>query len=220
MTFTINEPLKVVNGPSKTHYDLDEDTRIDLYGSIPINPFTELRTNKGLSINQLSISTRVNNKALTRLEKGMYVNPLPRMVDYWVNLEVVTEGELCSDYENFRYLQRRRHQFFFGSSLFVETAVPLHPFRQLRSRRPSLIDNQHLPVGLFDTCSALCLPLDTVQHFEKKITQQSVPKELKLALNQIGYTANQIRTFESHYEIWRSNNMKKVTLTNQGGQNG
>ena len=213
MTFTINEPIKAVNGPSKTEYDKDEDARIDLYGPIPINPFTELRINRGLSINQLQIASRVNNKALVRLERGMYVNPLPRVVSYWVDRDLVTEGELLTDYENFRYLQRRRHHFYLGASLAVDITEPLHPLRQLRSRRPSLTDGLPLPVGLMDFCEALCLPLDSIQHFEKKYaTQQSVPKELKLALNQIGYTRAQISTFETHYSLWREKNIKLVTL--------
>lgn len=214
MTFTISQPLKAVDGPVKTDYDKDADVRIDVYGPIPINPFTELRMNRGLSINQLAIACRVNNKALARLEKGMYVNPLPRMVDYWVNLGLVTEGEVCSDYEHFRYLQRNRHRFFLGESLAVDTTEPLHPMRQLRLRRPSLVDKKPLPVGLMDFCEALCLPLDSIQHFEKKYaTQQSVPKELKLALNQTGYTRQQINTFETHYSLWRSNSLKQVKIS-------
>lgn len=213
MNFTINTPIKAVDGPSKSAYDKDEDARIDLYGSIPTNPFTDLRVNRGLSINQLALSSKVNNKAITRLEKGMYVNPLPRMVDYWVNLGLCTEGEICSDYEHFRYLQRDRHRFFLGPSLSVDTTDPIHPMRQLRSRRPSVIDGLPLPVGLMDFCEALCLPLDSIQHFEKKFhSQKSVPKELKLALNQIGYTREQIRTFETHYELWRSKNMRQVSV--------
>jgi transcriptional regulator with XRE-family HTH domain len=214
MTFTINTPIKAVDGPSKSAYDADDDARIDLYGSIPVNPFTLLRTNRGLNINQLASTTRVNNKALTRLERGMYVNPLPRMVDYWVGLGVVTEGELCSDYENYRYLQRRRHEFYFGPTLLFALSNPLHPFRQLRLERPSLVDQLSLPVGLFDTCSALCLPLDSVQHFEKKWrTVQSVPKELKLALNQIGYTREQIAVFERCYKMWRKEHTAEVKVS-------
>lgn len=213
MTFTINEPIKAVNGPSKTEYDKDDDARIDLYGPIPINPFMTLRTERGLSINQLQIATCVNNKALVRLEKGMYVNPLPRVVSYWVDHNLITEGELLSDYENFRYQQRLRHHFFLGASLAVDITEPLHPLRQLRTRRPSLVDNQPLPVGLMDFCEALCLPLDSIQYFEKKYAvQQSVPKELKLALSQVGYTRQQISTFETHYSLWREKNIKLVTL--------
>lgn len=213
MTFTINTPIKAVNGPSKTEYDKDEDARIDLYGPIPINPFTQLRSERGLNLNQLAAHTGINNKALNRLEKGMYVNPLPRAVTYWVNTGLTTEGELLSDYENYRYLQRIRHRFLFGPSLGVDLEQPLHPLRQLRSRRPSLVDQLPLPVGLFDVCAALCLPLDTVQHFEKKwSTQQSVPKELKLTLNQIGYTHQQITTFSIAYSDWRAKHSRVVTL--------
>lgn len=214
MTFTINEPLKAVSGPTRTEYAKDEAARFAEYGPVPKNPFSELRMDRGLSINQLAIHSRVNNKALTRLEKGMYVNPLPRMVDYWVNLGLVTEGELCTDYENYRYLQRRRHPLFLGASLGVDITEPVHPLRQLRSQRPSIASGIALPVGLMDFCDALCLPLDSIQHFEKKFaTQQSVPKELKLALNQTGYTREQISTFEIHYTLWRNNNLKQVTLS-------
>lgn len=214
MTFTIQTPLRSADGPNKTAYDADEDARIDLYGPIPINPFTTLRADRGMNINQLAIPTRVNNKALTRLERGMYVNPLPRVVEYWVNRGVVTEGALLADYEDFRYLTRRRNEFFLGPSLHFRHDDPLHPLRQLRLCRPSLVDQIHLPVGLFDFCAALCVPLDSVQGFEKKWqTVQSVPKELKLALNQCGYTSAQISAFEASYKSWRSQHNSKVSIS-------
>ena len=214
MTFTIQQPLKSANGPSKTAYDADNDARIDLHGPIPINPFTMYRTDIGLNYNQLALYTGINNKALVRLERGMYVNPLPRAVDYWVNKGVCTEGELLSDYENFRYLTRRRNEFYFGSTLLFVLNNPVHPLRQLRSTRPSLVDNQPLPVGLFDFCAALCLPLDSIQGFEKKWRSvQSVPKELKLALNQCGYTRDQIGFFEKFYKEWRQKHMSEVVVT-------
>jgi hypothetical protein len=214
MTYTIPSPLTVVDGPSKNDYDKDDAARIELFGPIPVNPFTLLREDRGLNINQLAIPTGVNNKALTRLERGMYVNPLPRVVDYWVHLGLVTEGELCADYENYRYLQRRRHVFFFGPNLLFTLANPTHPFRQLRQLRPDLQLKKPLPVGLFECCAALCLPLDSIQHFEKKWrTAQSVPKELKLTLNQVGYTREMVSAFERCYKMWRDEHSSEVKVS-------
>lgn len=149
----------------------------------------------------------VDRKVLARLEKGMYAQPSPSVVDYWVNRGAVTEGELWSDYENYQYLQRRRHMFYFGPSL-VTTPNHVHPFRRLRANRPAAHDlDVTLPVGITECCEALCLPLDTIQFFEKKFRlQQSVPKLLKSVLSQIGYTRQEIIQFEQEYLAWRKDN--------------
>jgi hypothetical protein len=55
--------------------------------------------------------------------------------------------------------------------------------------------------------------MDTVQHFEKRAAQASVPKEMKFTLNQLGYTYNQIHQFETHYKTWRGLNGKKVKVS-------
>lgn len=195
----------------KTASDLKRRQLDDLSrGPEPINPFKKLRTQSGYSLAGLSKLAHIDEKALTRAEQGTYTQPLPSLVEYWIrripNLSTV---DLNSDYEDYVTNQRNRHKFYFGRSLLVDVNDQ-HPFRQLRARRPSKHDNTVLPVGLVECSRALCVPLDTIQFFEKKLSQQSVPKPLKTALNQIGYTSDQLRQFEFSYTAWRDIQIHKV----------
>lgn len=208
-TFKVANRL-VANDP----HALDDAKRVELYGIEPLNPFTRLRSDLGVSLNRLATICHVDRKALSRLENGTYTNPLPSMVDFWVNRGSATEGELLTDYEEFQFLQRRRHEFYLGPSLNVDLAG-MHPLRQLRFNRPSLVSNEPLPVGISEFSEALCLPLDTVQYFEKKWRQQqSVPKQIKLVFNQIGYSREAIATFEQRYKQWRELNKVSVVVSN------
>lgn len=184
----------------------DELIRTERYGPPPENPFKQLRVAKGLSLGDLTQYSKIDQRALSRLEAGLYTNPLPGLVQYWVARGAATEGQLLTDYEDFQYAQRKRHAWYFGPELIVDLACDIHPFRQLRSRRPSLFNGEPLPVGLIECCEALCLPLDSIQFFEKKFRmQKSVPKNLLNALNVAGYTRQQLQNFESGYVQWREN---------------
>lgn len=196
------------------HERLDAKKRNDLYGTKPINPFHDLRLRNNLSLIELALASNMDRKAISRLEEGMYANPLPSAVRYWVEVRsLISEGELWGMYEDYQLAQRARHPKFFGDSLVINTATAFHPFRQLRSNRPALHDSALvLPVGITDLCSALCLPLDTIQFWEKKWrNQQTVPKSVKVVLNQTGYTRIEIAEFENQYKVWR-NEHKQVNM--------
>lgn len=203
MTDTVFTNIRTLR-TEQDNSQLDRLARINVYGPVPINPFLRLRHNSNQSLVAMALSCRVDRKALARLEKGMYTTPLPSVVDYWVNLSRATEGELWSDYEDFQYNQRKRHPLFFGPSLYIDPQGA-HPLRQLRANVPAMHDpNATSPVGITECAEALCLALDTLQFFEKKYRlQQTVPKTLKAVLSQIGYTREQINTFEREYKSWR-----------------
>lgn len=192
----------------------DDDERLKRFGPSPSNPFATLRQSKNLTLSNLAAYSRVDRKALSRLEDGLYTNPLPNVVDYWVRLGHATEGQLLEGYADFQYLQRRRHHLFFGRDLIIDPYDPRHPFRQLRARRYSLVDPKiNLPVGILDAARALCVPVDTIQFFEKRWrTQQSVPKGLKAALNQCGYMTGDITIFEGQYKNWRKHHLMEYKV--------
>lgn len=161
-----------------------------------INPFLSLRLKHKLTLGELAAYSRINIKALSRSEHGMYTNPLPALVDYWVNRGAISEGVLFSEYEYYQIAVRRHNRLLFGDTLEFSTDSNIHPLRQFRARKE---------YGLVDLCKALCLPLDSVQYFEKKWrVQQSVPKGLLLALNQAGYSRAQLWKFQDDYKTWRS----------------
>lgn len=192
--------------------ELDEQARTSKYGPPPINIFTELRERRDLTISDLSRISHIDPMALNRAEAGTYTNPLPSLVDFWVS-QRASFSEIHESYSDFQLTQRRRHQHYFGPNLLLLNSdaqlETIHPFRLLRLRRPSLHDGSNLPVGNTEVSKALCVPLDTIQFFEKKYaTQQSVPKSIKLALNQINYTDSQINDFENWYKRWRDYQIK------------
>ena len=162
-----------------------------------INPFRSLRLKEGLTLGELSAYAKVDIRALTRSEHGMYTNPLPGLVDYWVGKGRISEGILVSEYEDYQIGVRRHNHLLFGPSLDFSANSNIHPFRQLRARGP---------FTLTECCKALCVPLDTVQYFEKKWrTQIIVPKGVINALNQAGYSRPALRGFTEAYASWRSN---------------
>jgi transcriptional regulator with XRE-family HTH domain len=205
-------PMKVATLRAQKPYDADNRERIARFGPAPANPFKELRVKAGLSLGDVAHYSGVDRRALQRCEYGMYTNPLPNLIKYWVRLHKATEGELLNDYEEYQTKNRTRHLLLFGLDLDVDPLIPAHPFRQLRANRPSLATGERLPVGLTECCQMLCLPLDSIQFFEKKYRlQKSLPKNLFNVLNQIGYTYKQVTQFEICYKEWRERN-KRVTF--------
>lgn len=169
-----------------------------------INPFRNLRLKSDLTLGELAAYSKIDIRALNRSEYGMYTNPLPGLVDYWVNKGVISEGVLLSEYEYYQIGVRRHNRLLFGPTLDFSTTSNIHPLRQFRANHS---------YRLVELCKALCLPLDTVQYFEKKWrVQQSVPKGLLLALNQAGYSRQQLWKFQDDYKLWRSS-QSAVTFT-------
>lgn len=169
-----------------------------------INPFLSLRKSADLTLGELAAYSRISIRALSRSEYGMYTNPLPGLVDYWVRKGTISEGVLVSEYEYYQIAIRRHNRLIFGPDLDFDLNSNIHPLRQLRALHD---------YGLVELCKALCIPLDTVQYFEKKWrVQQSVPKCLSLALNQSGYSRAQLWKFGDDYKQWRAN-QSAVTFT-------
>jgi hypothetical protein len=169
-----------------------------------INPFRNLRLSADLTLGELAAYSRIDIRALNRSEYGMYTNPLPGLVDYWVTRGRISEGVLVSEYEDYQLAIRKFNHLLFGPMLDFDPTSKIHPLRQFRHR---------CQFGLVDLCKALCLPLDTVQYFEKKWrVQKSVPKGLILALNQAGYTQTQLQEFKHEYALWRES-QSKITFT-------
>jgi transcriptional regulator with XRE-family HTH domain len=189
----------------KTRKDKDTSQRIRQYGPIPSNPFAVLRTDRELSLGQLASYTRTNIMALSRSESGLYTNPLPALVNYWVGRGDISEGDLIEQYADYQFLQRKRHSRFLGSPLDRSASYTLHPFRFLRANYHSLDDGQILPLGLTETAQALCVPLDTIQFWEKNFKiQQTVPKTVKAALLDCDYNQQEITNLEALYKFWRN----------------
>lgn len=195
----------------------EEEYLNGIHGDPPVCVFKYLRINAGLSLGALGIQTHLSKNALVRAENGTYANPLPALLDFWVRKQnALNEPEIATAYEDFQHEQRRRHFHYFGPYLqdSYDVGFPNHPFRQLRRNRPSFADPETaLPVGVEEVSRALCLPVDTLRHWEKKYrTQLSVPKAVLGVLNQIGYTQAEVQEYAADYTQWRREHLK-VTYT-------
>lgn len=170
--------------------------------TITVNPFLRLRKDAKFSLGRLAQVSRIDRKALSRAESGMYTNPPPSLVEFWVKSGKISEGVLVTEYEDYVYDTRRLNLRRLGETLNFDFQSSVHPLRQLRSS---------VELELTAFCKALCLPLDTIQFFEKKWrTQQSVPKGLILALSQNGYSRAEILTFQFTYADWRTSKLEKA----------
>lgn len=169
-----------------------------------INPFQALRLKADLTLGELAAYSKIDIRALARSEHGMYTNPLPGLIDYWVRRGAISEGVLVSEYEDFQIGVRYHNRLLFGTALKFDPLSNIHPFRQLRASKG---------YRLVELCKALCVPLDTIQYFEKKWrVQQSVPKGLLTALNQAGYSRVQLKEFTDGYALWRTS-QARVTFS-------
>lgn len=164
-----------------------------------MNPFQLLRTQKGWSQNECAKFIGVDVRAIARLEHGLYTAPLPSAVSFWVNLGAINVPELLTAYEDFVYATRRDNYRHFGN-LHINLSDGVHPWRNIRaSKNP-------LPSASLTGCAkVMCVPLDTLQFWEKKWrTQKTVPKSILLALNQMGYTQIELAKFSEAYVAWRN----------------
>jgi DNA-binding XRE family transcriptional regulator len=190
-----------------------------------MNPFQRLRESQNWSQSECAKHIGINVRAIARLECGLYTNPLPSAVDYWTtNRGLITIPELLTEYEDFVFNSRQSNHRLFGT-LHVNLSSGVHPWRNIRARL-----NPDPAATLSGCAKAMCIPLDTLQFWEKKWrTQKSVPKVLLLALNQMGYTQVELDKFKEIYKSWREIHLDDAkpkpivskrqisSITNRGG---
>lgn len=163
------------------------------------NPFLELRESRGWSQNECARIIGVDVRAIARLEHGLFTSPLPTVVNYWTNHSNQSLPELLTAYEDFVFNTRVSNHRVFGP-LYVDLTDGVHPFRVLRTKRH---------YGLTETVRLMCIPLDTLQYWEKKWRlQKSVPKVVLLSLNQMGYSQTELTKFSDDYVSWRGIHLK------------
>ncbi len=170
----------------------------------PVNPFKEARESiidpaTGRSISHANLAKQIGctKLSLIRLEQGTFNDPLPVVLNYFVNLGfnylALTDG-----YIDYQHAMRRRSAFYFGDNLEFDTFSEEHPFSQLRNREGAVSRNQN------QVSKELCIPQATINTFERDPrTQQSVPKIIVDVLHQLGYSDDQISSFLKGYKLWR-----------------
>ena len=171
------------------------------------NPFLELREKRGWSQNECARIIGVDVRAIARLEHGLYTSPLPSAVNYWHQNSTQSIPEILSAYEDFVYATRRANHRHFNH-LHVDISSGIHPWRVIRSNSFFDATTTHR-LSLTECARLMCVPLDTLQYWEKKWrTQHSVPKSILLALNQMGYTQVELTKFQEVYQAWREIHLK------------
>ena len=177
------------------------------------NPFKELRTKLGISQYELARRTSISKHAILRLEQGMYPNPLPVVLNYFVEQfpkRYPSPSSLVSEYEDFQIKTRAHNSRILGNIIEeLKTCPPnVHPFVYLRESR-----------GLNPTevAKRLCVAQQKIVYFEKRsIHQHSVPKELVEALWDADYTEQETDALSEAYATYRaglsdSRNLRLVT---------
>ncbi len=167
------------------------------HGESPHNTFKVLREEQGMTLEELGRSALLSKQALIRCEQGVFNQPLPTLMDYWVS-RGFRELWLQEGYEDYQAKMRERHQFFFGVSLAVSTTLPTHPFKQLRETYNWTVS---------EVAKYICMPQSTLAYWEKRwISQQSVPKDFIDICLELGYSKSQVNYFCRDYAEWRNLN--------------
>ncbi len=171
--------------------------RINLLGG---NPFKGLREELGYTLEVMAAKTSLSKQALIRCEQGTYAQPLPALLDYYVNNFGADRYEFSREYEDFQKRTRASNFKLFGDELpsLVDYEVYSgnqiqHPFRQLRGS-----------INPTEVAKALCIPQATITYFEQKPRRQkSVPKVINNVLEEIGYSRTQVQAFNDAYVLYR-----------------
>lgn len=197
--------MKAATHFSNLNYERWEATRDELYGPLPINPFTELRQDLDLSHQRLAEHIHVSKISLIRLEQGIYPDPLPSVLHYFVS-QGHSELALTDSYYDFQALTRKHYFKLFGDDLSIDPENPTHPLAQLRRAG----DGSYRDLSVMQVSKYICVAQSTLQYFESRWrVQKSVPKSFAIALQANGYTSSEINTFCDAYLLWRTNRKLK-----------
>ena len=168
-------------------------------GNSLVNPFKALRLKQGISQYELARRLKISKHAVLRLEQGMYPNPLPTVVDYFVDVAKlnVSRPQLLEAYTEFQIRTREANARLLGDIPDVLTgcAVGVHPLTFLR-----------LSQGLNATelAKRLCIAQNVVHYFEKRsIHQQTVPDQLIEALHDADYSEQETDALVNAYAKYR-----------------
>lgn len=168
------------------------------------NPFRSIRIQAQLTQALLAKKAGVSKHAVLRLEQGMFPDPLPKLLNYYVDTFNVSRLSLIKEYSQFQIRQRERAGKLLGedlqSALFLwanSAAYGMHPLTYLRlSCRPVLNPTE--------LAKRLCISQTVVTYFEKNpVSQKTVPVQLLQALQQAGYEDQDIYALEQAYATFR-----------------
>lgn len=173
------------------------------------NPFKLIRVHAGLSQQNLANKVGISKHAVLRSEQGMYVEPLPSLLNYMCNNFPVGRLSIIQQYERFQVYVREQSGRLLGdidkeldnwhhhlhNSPSPLSAYQLHPLVWLR------IIRGYNPTSL---AKAICVNQTVVNYFEKNsINQRTVPEQLSHALKDCGYDDDELAGFADAYNVYR-----------------
>jgi DNA-binding XRE family transcriptional regulator len=174
------------------------------HSGIPDNPFRRLRTQEGISQYELGKRTGCSKHAILRLEQGCYAEPLPVIINYFVDTfsrtsKPVSRSYLLDAYKEFQYETRKSNAHCLGYNLLLtlpNCPVGIHPLVYLREGH-----------GINPTALSklLCISQSTIVYFEKRsLNQNTVPQQLVSALHDAEYTEEETDLLASKYQEYRN----------------
>lgn len=162
-----------------------------------VNPFKALRERKGLTLHALSVRAGVSRYLIIRTEQGCFPTPPPRLLSYVVGYLNGDELEILEDYAKFQVEVRKRNSRLLNT-FPVGAPENQHPFTYWRTHA------ENGPFNLTEVSKRLCVAQPVLYHFEHKPRQQgSIPSQLLLALEQAGYTLDELNELKVAYDNYR-----------------
>lgn len=172
------------------------------------NPFRELRTKQGISQYELARRIGCSKHAVLRLEQGMYYEPLPSVIEYFISYyPQLNRLSLIRDYVDFQVHTRESNARLLGDLLTELPTVPVgtHPLTYLRENRG---------INLTELAKRLCVSQSTIGYFEKSpIHQKTVPDQLIHALQDADYTEAETHALVEAYITYREHLVASRSIT-------
>lgn len=183
------------------------------------NPFRALRERQGISQYELARRVGISKHAILRLEQGMYAQPLPAVVNYFLGYFpklYSSPSRLIQEYENFQIETRQYNSRLIGDIHTDLTSLPVgtHPLTYLR---------ENYGLNLTEFAKKLCIAQNVVFYFEKRsIHQHTVPDQLVHALWDADYTeaeTDHLAEAYAGYREWITENRNFKLVPSSGTPN-
>lgn len=157
------------------------------------NPIFIIRSQQGLSLRRTADAITCHYQALYMVEHGMYVNVLPKILDWAIEVSDRTRQQIEYDYMIFRSIkQDEAREIYSLDSLDINSlGTPgKNPVRKFR-------DYLGLTQSAF--CKDLCIPVALLYTAEQKSV--SLPKTLKKIFQDLGIPNLVIQEMIDRYEL-------------------
>ena len=171
-----------------------------------INPLKKERILMGVSTETLSKEAGIQLAAIGQAEEGFYPNPLPAyLVAVGIRPGSLAETKITEEYKSFQVKRRKLN----GPS--GKPKLILNPIFSL-DEHPLVTWRRQSGLATYGFCSAFCIHMPSVNHFEKNILTINTipPKPISESLTDAGYDLDEFTEACILYKYSLANSIREL----------